>query len=193
MKKILTLLCTGLMAFSLVGCSKKTEETVEEPKTVVESGPVVEEKKTEEKEEEIKEVESEKQEDEEKSEIIACDTLEAATTLAGFDATVNEKGTKEYFVEVGEAIQVNYTDEAGNVTIAKKVLSIAAKNPNDVSGVDGLKEKDTLNVDNVAVTVKGDDDADYLLVWKNGEYSYSVYADNGLNKENLAELVSLIK
>lgn len=59
MKKILTLLCTGLMAFSLVGCSKKTEETVEEPKTVVESGPVVEEKKTEEKEEEIKKAEDE--------------------------------------------------------------------------------------------------------------------------------------
>lgn len=192
MKKILTLLCTGLMAFSLVGCSKKAEEVIEEPKTVVESGPVVEEKK-EEKKEEIKEVENEKQESEEESEIIACDTLEAATTLAGFDATVNEKGTKEYFVEVGEAIQVNYTDEAGNVTIAKKVLSATAKNSSDVSGVDGLKEKDTLNVDNVAVTVKGDDDADYLLAWKNGEYSYSVYADNGLNIENLAELVSLIK
>lgn len=182
MKKFLTLCLTALMACGLlVGCSKKETPTeVEEPKTEVESGPVEEET-----------------DKDETAQIanpwVECDTLEAAVALTGFEVEVKEDDnyTLTYSVIEGEMFEARYVDEDLNaIDVRKSLLS----NGEDNSGVyDEFSNIETVEVDKLTVTVKGEGETGYVAIWNDGTYAYSVYVPLGFEMTNLAEMVSLIK
>lgn len=47
----------------------------------------------------------------------------------------------------------------------------------------------TLSIHSISVQLKGTDELFYLAVWNNGGYSYSVYSENGMNEQELMDLL----
>lgn len=63
----------------------------------------------------------------------------------------------------------------------------------NISGVYSQFDKlEQVEVDGRSVTMSGDGEAVSLATWTDGNYSFSVYADNGLAQGDMAQLVSQI-
>lgn len=63
----------------------------------------------------------------------------------------------------------------------------------NISGVYSQFDKlEQVAVDGRSVTMSGDGETVSLATWTDGDYSFSVYADNGLAQGDMAQLVSQI-
>ena len=75
----------------------------------------------------------------------------------------------------------------------RQVIIRKAPGGENISGVYSQFDKlEQVEVDGRSVTMSGDGDTVSLATWTDGDYSFSVYADNGLAQGDMAQLVSQI-
>ena len=98
-----------------------------------------------------------------------------------------EKYDAEYMCYWGEIAQITYTSDTDSVVCRK-----AAGN-SDISGDYNVYE----NVENITVmesevTIKGNNSEYNNAIWTDGDYSYSLYFENGVSKELIEEVIKSI-
>lgn len=75
----------------------------------------------------------------------------------------------------------------------RQVIIRKAPGGENISGVYSQFDKlEQVEVDGRSVTMSGDGETVSLATWTDGDYSFSVYADNGLAQGDMAQLVSQI-
>lgn len=75
----------------------------------------------------------------------------------------------------------------------RQVIIRKAPGGENISGVYSQFDKlEQVEVDGRSVTMSGDGETVSLATWTDGNYSFSVYADNGLAQGDMAQLVSQI-
>lgn len=85
-------------------------------------------------------------------------------------------------------IEVIYTDESGEVRIRKGI------GKEDISGVYTEYALETEYCgDDLSFTLKGDGKKDYLAIWADDHFCYSIYAEQGMDSAALQDLVYAIK
>lgn len=68
-----------------------------------------------------------------------------------------------------------------------------AKETNDISGdYNEYAETDVMDIDGVEVALKGNDGLYNLAIWQNGDYSYSLYIDKGVDYNTFAGIIKNI-
>lgn len=77
------------------------------------------------------------------------------------------------------------------------VIRKAKIKDDDISGdYNEYPVKESTEINNIKVVLKGSDsksiDHYNLALWRNGKYSYSIYAENGMNKNTVQELMEKI-
>lgn len=190
--KILKVGLAALAVVSLAGCSKKEEEV-----TPVEENPVVEKV-----DEETPDVAEEKS-------VLSSEWAEAASpadvpVVAGFEAETGElEGyTKSLYCMEG-GIAAVYTDEAGDVIVAKKLVA----DSDEATTLTVEKDNYVLNEESMAgetaVTLLGTaEDVVSLVMWEGAEASedgeatnfvYAVSSTLGIADADLEAMVGLIK
>lgn len=112
--------------------------------------------------------------------------------MAGIDISdigiyLTEKYDAEYMLYWGEIAQITYTSDTDSVMYRK-----AAGN-SDISGDYNVYE----NVENITVmesevTIKGNNSEYNNAIWTDGDYSYSLYFENGVSKEQIEEVIKSI-
>ena len=122
------------------------------------------------------------------------DTLEDAAQAAGYTFAVPESidgfDTVSYSVmNGGEMLQVIYRNDDNDLTARK------APGFGDISGVyDTYTVGMEVDKDNLpGVSFSGDEEKMYLAIWTDTEYSYSLFARNGMERDVLAALVEQIQ
>ena len=121
------------------------------------------------------------------------ESLEEAVKAAGFDFAVPDALTgcdKVAYQAIPDdrIIGVLYLNGEERQVIIRK-----APGGENISGVYSQFDKlEQVEVDGRSVTMGGDGETVSLATWTDGNYSFSVYADNGLAQGDMAQLVSLI-
>ena len=93
----------------------------------------------------------------------------------------------EYFCYWGYMAEIDYMGKDNRVIYRK------AKDSNDISGdYNEYAVIDMIDIDGVEITLKGNDDRYNLAIWQNGEYSYSVYIDSGVDKQAFSDMIKNI-
>lgn len=108
----------------------------------------------------------------------------APDALAGCDKTAYQAITNEG----DQIIEVLYLNgEERQVSVRK------APGSENISGMyTRFDQVEQVAVDGRSVTMSGDGETVSLATWTDGDYSFSVYADNGLAQGDMAQLVSQI-
>ena len=108
----------------------------------------------------------------------------APDALAGCDKTAYQAITNEG----DQIIEVLYLNgEERQVSVRK------APGSENISGMyTQFDQVEQVAVDGRSVTMSGDGETVSLATWTDGDYSFSVYADNGLAQGDMAQLVSQI-
>lgn len=118
-------------------------------------------------------------------------SLKQAAERAGFDATFPESlnGAEPYFSAVADSIlQASYKTPDGNdIIIRKSKDSDALKDESDST------TKITQKIGGKDVTIIVDQDKIIDALWKNAGSTYSVYSQNGIDKETLNNLIDTVK
>lgn len=128
---------------------------------------------------------------------VEYDTIEEAEKAVGFDLSVPESidGLSERIIRVDsedqliEVIYQNGQDEDQEIRIRKAVGT------DEISGdYNEYSQSRTLDVDGIAVTVKGDDDLITVATWAQDPYVYSIgnYSDSGFTEGELVKLIQEI-
>ena len=106
----------------------------------------------------------------------------APDTLAGCDKIAYQAIPDDQIVEV-----LYLNGEERQVSVRKAASS------ENISGVyTQFDQVEQVEVDGRSVTMSGDGETVSLTTWTDGDYSFSVYADNGLAQGDMAQLVSQI-
>lgn len=80
--------------------------------------------------------------------------------------------------------EINYEGTDNAITFR------TSKDKEDNSGDYNIYETtETIDINGVSVTLKGNNQTYSLAIWQNGDYSYSISLENGISKEELAELL----
>ena len=126
---------------------------------------------------------------------VDCETLEEAEALAGFDITLPSElpggaGKQLIRAQDGQMIEIIYQNGAG-----EEVLRIRkAAGSEDVSGdYNSYAEANTVTVNDLQVTMKGEDGKVKTAVWTDGEYAYAISSAAGIDRDSAAELAEAIK
>lgn len=108
----------------------------------------------------------------------------APDALAGCDKIAYQAITNEG----DQIIEVLYLNgEERQVSVRK------APGSENISGMyTQFDQVEQVAVDGRSVTMSGDGETVSLATWTDGDYSFSVYADNGLAQGDMAQLVSQI-
>lgn len=143
-----------------------------------------------------------------------CATLEDAAALAGFSLTAPEKiegyGERTIMAMKDEMIQIVYcnADEQNSPSdedldtvdwekidfSSNEVTIRKAAGNEDISGdYTEYSSINTVMVDEMQVTMRGNDELVYTATWSNGGYTFAVSAGNGMSSESMIELVSAVK
>ncbi len=192
MKKVFTVLLTGLLATSLIGCSSDTAN-----------------KDSDNKDENSDEVIGgdpntwgpDLQEDDNveiPNPIVYVDTIDEAIQKAGFEITVPDtisgyemSSISVYELEEGNMIQVIYEDGDNEISLRKQKMT--GENPTDISGVyisyDSYEE---MSVGDVVVSMNGEGENVFVATWIDGTYDYSMYASSGISSGVVYEIVSVM-
>lgn len=113
----------------------------------------------------------------------ACETMDDARELAGFDMTLPEAADELEAIE-GDMIQALYGENGDEMRIRKALGS------QDVSG-DYNQYPQTETVDNV--TLKGENGQFVLATWTAGAYTYSISVGEGRSQADMMELVAAVQ
>ncbi|MBQ0038123.1 MAG: hypothetical protein KBS74_05565 [Clostridiales bacterium] len=122
-----------------------------------------------------------------------CETLDEAVALAKFDITLPDdiKGfnVAVYRVMPEQMLEIIY--QSGNAEL--RIRKAPTKgNGEDISG-DYNTYSDTFPLDSVNATIRGNDDTASLATWTDGEYSYAVTADPGIDVGTMQAIVAATK
>ncbi len=128
---------------------------------------------------------------------VEYDTIEEAEEAVGFDITVPDSidGYSKRIIRVDsqdqliEVIYQNEQNEDQEIRIRKAVGT------DEISGdYNEYSQSRTLDVDGIAVTVKGDDDLITVATWAQDPYVYSIgnYSDSGFTEGELVKLIQEI-
>lgn len=127
---------------------------------------------------------------------VDCTTLEDAQELAGFNMTVPGKmpeGYSESAIRVikNKMIEVIYTNGDQEICIRKGTGS------EDISGdYSEYGETNTVSVDDVQVTMKGNDGKVNVATWVDGEYTFAITVNpggTGMDSAIISEMVNSIQ
>lgn len=99
-----------------------------------------------------------------------------------------ENTTEEYFL-INDMLEVQYIcNNETKYTIRK------AKENEDISGVyTTYDETKNIQVDDLDITIKGNNSTYYLALWTSGSYSYSFYIVDGLDEDTLVTYIEQIR
>lgn len=165
MKKILSLVLAMTMVFSLAACgsSKPQSEPESDPNQQIPNP------------------------------IIDCETMEEASELSGIKMSVPDMidGFEDRqifaYADLG-MIEVDYQNADETVSIRK------ASGDADISGdYNEYALEETVDVDQLQVTMKGADGLYNLAIWTNDGNIYAISANGGLSQEAMAELVLAVQ
>lgn len=88
----------------------------------------------------------------------------------------------------GHLVQITYENE-GDIICYR-----TAKGSVDISGDFNVYEKNEIvKINNLDVTLNGDDSAYYNAAWADGDASYSISSDKGLEKETMTAIVESVR
>lgn len=165
MKRMIKVALCTMMVLSFVGCGKTNKE---------QNNPKVSGEKTE-----------------VANPITACESVEEAEKLVGFDITVTDSiegyDSREVQVINKELIEVIYSKGDEEVRIRK------AAGSEDISGdYTNYSENNVVAVGELQVTMKGNDGQIDSATWTNGDYTYSI-STNGMSVDAVTELVLSIQ
>ena len=174
MKKMLAILLSMLMIFSLAACSKGQPDDRRDPEEGNRPG--------------------EAGNMQIGNPWVDCATLDEAAKVAGFDIAIPGKfegySNKVYQAIEKTMIQVFYydgdpeADESSRITVRKGTGS------DDISGdYNEYSEKETLEIHGIDVLAKGEKGKIYCATWTKDGYSFAIVADNGLTKEALSNAI----
>ncbi|MGN1250238.1 MAG: hypothetical protein ACI4XW_09160 [Candidatus Spyradocola sp.] len=127
------------------------------------------------------------------SPVVDCATLEEAAELAGFtlEAPGLPAGYDDAAISVisDSMIQLIYRSGEGREMVLRK-----AQGEGDVSGNYTVYEQErALDVDGVAVTLRGDADAANLALWTRDGFAYSASVSEGLDDAAMSALIRAIR
>lgn len=119
---------------------------------------------------------------------IDCDTLADASAIAGFDVivpeTIGDYNEQTIRAIKDEMIDVVYHNGEKEICIRK------AKGVDEISGVySKYNEESTAKVKEVDVTMKGNNGNINVATWTNGDYSYAIISEEGIDKAKITEIV----
>lgn len=125
--------------------------------------------------------------------ITECETLEEAAELCGIKMSVPDMidGFEDCqifaYADLG-MIEVDYQNADETVSIRK------ASGDADISGdYNEYALEETVDVDQLQVTMKGADGLYNLAIWTNDGNTYAISANGGLSQEAMAEVVSAVQ
>jgi len=129
---------------------------------------------------------------------VDCSTLEEAADLAGFEIEVPRRidGYSHTFIQAieTEMIQVFYSDKDLDDDSASVVLIRKGVGEEDISGdYNEYTEGEAVELHGVEVTLKGNDGKVNNASWMQDGFSYNINADAGLTKDQIVELVEVVK
>lgn len=195
MKKVFAVVIAALLALSLVACdseesSKSSVTSSLESSTESSSSESIE---SESSEEESSEESQPEESGAEEDHVVDCATLEEANEAAGFSLTLPETWNVEENCAIqaveGKLISVSYQQEDESEICVRKGLT-----DEDVVVDDATYEKEeTVEVNELSVTLYGDGERVNLAVWKTDEYVYSLSFSAGVENSEATELVAAIQ
>ena len=116
--------------------------------------------------------------------------IDEAENAAGFEIDVPEgvDGYDEQLVQgMDDMIEVRFINGDDQINIRKSVGT------DDNSGVyDSFETVTTENVNGHDVSVSSNGDQAYLATWTAGDYTFSVYANNGMDLAALLDIVAAV-
>lgn len=135
-----------------------------------------------------------------------CASMDEAAACAGFPLTVPEtmNNYSERIIRVMDGennfamIEVIYCndDENGGTDEESEIRIRKATGNEDISGdYTDYSENSTVTVENISVSVKGDNGRIRLVTWKNDNYTYSIgfYFDAGISIEDLKGFITSVQ
>ena len=122
---------------------------------------------------------------------VDCQTMETAAEVAGFEFRTPEQveGISEKKIQAvdQEMIQVIYSADENQILIRK------APGIRNISGdYNNYQKEETITVDEMQVTLKGNDGVISLATWSANDYSYSIYVSAGMAQDSIVSLVQAI-
>lgn len=177
MKKMITFALCAAMTLTLAACGDKTKNS-DTPNTPDKSD-VAGEDSTE-----------------ISSDFTDCETMEEASELAGFEISVPDSvdgyGERVIRAAEGKMLEIIYrNEESGDSVRIRK-----AAGDGDISGdFNSYAESAEVVVDDLEVTMKGNDKTVSLAVWTSGDYAYSISAvgeNAAMEQTEMEELVRVL-
>ncbi|MBQ6266120.1 MAG: DUF4367 domain-containing protein [Clostridia bacterium] len=127
-----------------------------------------------------------------------CDTLEDAAKIAGFEMAVPDRieGYPYIVIQAAEnsMSQVYYVNEQFDPDKSKTVLIRKGTGSEDISGdYNEYGENEVVTMHGVDVTVRGDNGLVYNAFWFQDGYAYCINAEAGMSREQIENLVEVVK
>ena len=125
-------------------------------------------------------------------------TPEEASKATGFTMEVPDKfdGNPRTLVQAikNEMMQVFYSDKAIGLEGTKKTIIRKSNKKGDISGdYNDYKKTETVKVNDIEATFKGDGTKVFNITWTAGDYSYAIMSDTGISSGEAMTMVSLVK
>lgn len=123
------------------------------------------------------------------------ETLSEAAKAAGFEFSVPDTipgyENRQFRAIEQELIEVIYSngDENPNALLIRK-----AAGSDDISGdFNEYAENNTVSVNDLEVTTKGNDGTVNVAIWTNNGYTFAITTDNSMSGEQISELIKSIQ
>ena len=123
---------------------------------------------------------------------VDCESMEDAKNLAGFDMVAPDEitGYDKAIIQAVENDMIQVIYESGE----NRILIRKAAGSDDISGDYNVYEKeDEYTVDNVTIKCRSNDNKNYVITWTDGDFTYAIDSDAGIDEELTQQLVKLVK
>jgi hypothetical protein len=123
------------------------------------------------------------------SPFVDCNTMDDAGKIAGFTLTIPETMPKGYALKLIQAVEndmVQVFYENGE----KEIIIRKAKSSKDISGDHNeYKESNTMTVDSLKVSTRGNDGKVNVATWSDGEFTYEILSES-LDSTAISDMIS---
>lgn len=124
---------------------------------------------------------------------VDCNAMTDAEKISGFNVTLPKKmpeGYEQKLIQAVEKKMVQVFYENGE----KEILIRKAKGSEDISGdYNKYNENNTVTVDGLEISTKGNDGKINVATWSDGEYTYAITNDTGLETATINDMVAGIR